>query len=113
MCKNMTFSMYLPVAKCDYLAPLGNGSINYNNGRRVNDTAVYVCNEGFEIIPEGNNKTTCIYDEGYGYSNWTGPPPICRSKYYTWHFVTIPAFPNFNKCIIHVLCRQKLIMVTK
>ena len=56
---------------CLDLSTPADGSVTVN-GYTTGDTAVYSCNNGFELV--GNVSRTCM-----SISEWSGEPPTCRS----------------------------------
>ena len=61
----------LTTTVCDDLSAPSNGAVTVN-GHRTNDTAVYSCDDGFELV--GDDVRTCLSN-----SDWSGETPVCLS----------------------------------
>ena len=58
---------------CPGLSDPSNGEVTVS-GHRTGDTAVYSCEDGFELL--GDVMRTCMSN-----SEWSGEAPVCRSNY--------------------------------
>ena len=79
------FSLLFTAVECGEPENLDNGSVDTSNGTQYPATAVYACNEGYEL--EGNNKVTCQED-----GTWSDGAPNCTSEQFITNGTELKSF---------------------